>query len=46
MQYIFLCVINGVLTFQAHWNFILIRIGVSESIIDTYTKSRGMLRAL
>lgn len=34
MHYVFLCVINGVLTFQANWNSILIGIGVSKSIIS------------
>lgn len=46
MHYIFLYVINRVLTFEAHWNSILIGTGVSESVIDTYTKSRGILSAL
>ncbi|TRZ26330.1 hypothetical protein HGM15179_000684, partial [Zosterops borbonicus] len=33
-----------VLTFEAHWNSIQIGTGESESVIDTYTKSRGKVQ--
>lgn len=46
MHCISLCVINRVLTSQAHWNSILIGIGVNESIVDTYTKPSSILSAL